>query len=181
METETSRTCSMAPPLKWPMPLASTTVPRAGAPASITVLPSTVTGSATVAEKSWPAWLWLELRVSPSLTVMWVPSGMTSARSSATGLVLSVPLGAPAAALVPPVLPGLLLLEAGFEAGFEADTSDLLQLVSRKRTRAAMGSKRKAFTSTSRYCDSLTGRDQQATARLDHGHSHERAATPLMQ
>jgi hypothetical protein len=85
----------------------------------------------------------LELRVSPSLTVMWVPSGMTRARSSATGFVLSVPLA------VPPAPPGLLLLEAGFEAGFAADTSDLLQLVSKSRTRAAMGSKRKAFTSTS--------------------------------
>src|SRR6202140_4908295 len=48
---EFSRTSRIAPPLNLPKGFASTTVPRADAPAGITVLPSTVTGEASVALK----------------------------------------------------------------------------------------------------------------------------------
>jgi hypothetical protein len=48
---EFSRSSRMAPPLNLPKGFASTTVPRADAPAGITVLPSTVTGEASVALK----------------------------------------------------------------------------------------------------------------------------------
>ncbi len=76
MLTELSRTSSSAPPLKWPMLLASTTVPRAAAPLSITVFPCTTTGSATVAENPCPALLSLELSGSPRRTVITVPAGI---------------------------------------------------------------------------------------------------------
>src|SRR5215813_6759121 len=59
------------------MGLASTTVPWAVAPCSITVVPSTVTGSATVAAKPWPAWLESELRPSLRRTVIDLPAGIT--------------------------------------------------------------------------------------------------------
>src|SRR6185312_8337058 len=58
------------------MLLASTTVPRAAAPFSITVLPSISTGWATVAANSCPALLLLELSVSPSRTVITAPAGI---------------------------------------------------------------------------------------------------------
>src|SRR5215472_9094622 len=60
------------------MALASTTTPLAAAPSWITVSPFTTTGCATVAENSWPAWLSLELSVSPSRTLMLLPAGMTN-------------------------------------------------------------------------------------------------------
>src|SRR5262245_39211610 len=59
------------------MGLASTTVPCAVAPCSIRVVPSTVTGSATVAAKPWPGWLWSELRPSLRRTVITLPAGIT--------------------------------------------------------------------------------------------------------
>ncbi|PYP88238.1 MAG: hypothetical protein DMG65_15330 [Candidatus Angelobacter sp. Gp1-AA117] len=74
------------------MALAATTVPCAEAPLSITVLPSTVIGSATVAEKSWPAWLLFELSVSPRRTVTTVPAGMVTACSAATVFLAGAPL-----------------------------------------------------------------------------------------
>src|SRR6266567_6580423 len=114
MVTELSLTSSRAPPLKWPMPLASTTVPRAEAPCSMTVLPSTAIGSATVAEKLWPVVLLFELRVSPRRTVISVPTGMVIV--CATGLV-SVPLSG-----VPPPPP-----VAALELSEEAGEVDLLQ------------------------------------------------------
>src|SRR5436305_3355061 len=72
---ESSWIFSIAPPLKCPMPCASTTVPRALAPAGMTSLPSTTTGSATVASKLWPGWLIFEPRASPKRTLSTVPSG----------------------------------------------------------------------------------------------------------
>src|SRR5207249_7516344 len=75
---EISLSCSTAPPLKRPSGLASTTVPEALAPEGITVLPSTSTGLATVAEKLWPGWLILDPTDSPSLTVIMVPVGTTT-------------------------------------------------------------------------------------------------------
>src|SRR5262249_1652087 len=93
-----------APPLKWPIALASTTEPRAAAPFSITVLPSTTTGSATVAANPCPALLLLELSVSPRRTVITVPAGMVMA--SLTGLPAADLLPAlPPAALPPAALP----------------------------------------------------------------------------
>src|SRR4051812_27185272 len=65
-----------APPLKWPRPFASTTVPCASAPAGMTSLLSTTTGSARVASKSWPGWLVFEPSVSPKRTLTIVPAGM---------------------------------------------------------------------------------------------------------
>src|SRR6476646_73942 len=116
IDTELSRTSSSAPPLKCPMPFASTTVPRAAAPLSITVFPSTATGSATVAEKPCPALLSLELSVSPRRTVITVPTGMVT--TCGTGLLAAdlpdadlLP-AAPPAALSPAAL-GLSVEDAG--------------------------------------------------------------------
>src|SRR6266700_3537738 len=133
MVTELSLTSSRAPPLKWPMPLASTTVPRAEAPCSMTVLPSTAIGSATVAEKLWPVVLLFELRVSPSRTVISVPSGMVIV--CATGLV-SVPLSGvppPPPPPVPPLPPPVAALELSEEAG----ALDLLQAIRKDSANSA--------------------------------------------
>src|SRR5579871_2785287 len=122
IDTELSRTSSSAPPLKWPMLLASTTVPRAAAPFSITVFPSTSTGSATVAEKLCPALLSLELSVSPRRTVITVPTGMVTI--CGTGLLAAdlpdadlLP-AAPPAALSPAAL-GLSVEDAGVDGLLE--------------------------------------------------------------
>src|SRR5437763_10625688 len=90
MATESSLTSRSAPPLKCPMAFAATTVPWAEAPRSTRVLPSTVTGSATVAEKPCPAWLDFELSVSPRRTVMTVPAGMVTA-AAGTVFLADVP------------------------------------------------------------------------------------------
>src|SRR5215472_995535 len=108
MLTESRRTSRSAPPLKWPMALAATTVPCAAAPSLITVLPSTTTGSATVAEKPCPAWLVSELSDSPRRTVMCVPAGI--ARGWAAGFLASV--------LLPPAAPPLAA-EPGFSVELE--------------------------------------------------------------
>src|SRR6476469_10033328 len=90
------------------MALASTTVPRAAAPFSITVFPSTTTGSATVAEKPCPELLLLELRVSPSRTVITCFTGLlATGLPSAVLLPAAAPPGPPAAAL------GLSVEDAG--------------------------------------------------------------------
>src|SRR3954470_622005 len=114
--TELSRTSSSAPPLKWPMLLASTTVPRAAAPRSITDFPSTSTGSATVAENPCPALLSLELSVSPRRTVMTVPAGIVMVCGAGL-LAADLPdadllPAAPLAALSPDAL-GLSVDDAG--------------------------------------------------------------------
>src|SRR5438105_8383178 len=64
-----------APPLKWPMPLASATVPSAAEPCGTTTLPPSDIGSATVPVKLSPALAVLVLMVSPSRTVIMVPAG----------------------------------------------------------------------------------------------------------
>src|SRR5579864_9443867 len=78
MLTEFSTMLSSAPPLKWPIPLESVTVPAASAPEGITVLPSTETGSAMVPVKVSPAFEFLVLSVEPSRTVRIVPAGMVT-------------------------------------------------------------------------------------------------------
>src|SRR5437899_2475595 len=94
------------------MPFASTTMPCAAAPCSITVTPSTVTGSATVAVNPCPAWLWFELSPSFRRTVIDFPSGITTG----FGAVL---------ACSPDVLPddalpdGVALPAAELSAGFD--------------------------------------------------------------
>src|SRR5436305_7285689 len=95
MVTESSRTWRRAPPLKCPMPLASTTVPRAATPCSITVFPSTTTGCATVAEKPCPDWLFFELSVSPKRTTITVPEGMSVTSAVAGFFPLSSDTPAP--------------------------------------------------------------------------------------
>src|SRR5205807_3672077 len=91
--------------------------PRADAPFSITVFPSTSTGSATVAEKLCPALLSLELSVSPNRTVITVPAGMVTVCGA--GLLAEVlppadllPAAVPPAALSPDAL-GLSVEDAG--------------------------------------------------------------------
>src|SRR6476660_3163906 len=91
------------------MDLASTTEPCAVAPFSITALPSTNTGSATVAENPWPALLFLELTVSPMRMVIAVPSAMTIGLTGSffAALVALPPLPAP------PPAPGFSVADAG--------------------------------------------------------------------
>src|SRR6202158_3615742 len=74
---EFSLSSRIAPPLNLPKGFASTTVPRANAPAGITVFPSTVTGEARVALKDCPVELIFDPKDSPSLTVSVVPAGTT--------------------------------------------------------------------------------------------------------
>ena len=75
---EVSLSSREAPPLNLPKGFASTTVPRAEAPAGITALPSTVTAEARVPLKESPGELIFDPTEFPSLTVRVVPSGMTT-------------------------------------------------------------------------------------------------------
>src|SRR6478609_903815 len=135
------------------MALASTTVPRAAAPFSITVFSSTTTGSATVAEKPCPELLLLELRVSPSRTVITVPAGMVmicftgllaTGLPSAVLLPAAAPPGPPAAAL------GLSVEDAGV-AGWLVQPKTKLSATS-----ATTYDKRLAFNTTPfDTCESL--------------------------
>jgi len=130
MVTEFSRTSSNAPPLKWPIALASTTVPRAAAPLSITVFPSTTTGSATVAANPCPELLLLELSVSPSRTVITVPAGIVMV--CLTGLLAA---GLPSATLLPAASP--LPLAA---LGFSVDDAGVAGLLAQPRTKHSASS-----------------------------------------
>src|SRR6266478_2646893 len=68
---------SDAPPLKRPAGLAFFTMPVARAPLGMATLPSTSTGSRTVAEKFWPGVLILEPTGSSSTTEITVSAGTT--------------------------------------------------------------------------------------------------------
>src|SRR5262249_653577 len=92
------------------MGLASTTVPWGVAPCSIPVVPSTVTGSATVAAKPWPAWLWSELRPSLRRTVIDLPAGITIGCAVDLAVELEAPPDVPGAAELSVEDPGV----AGF-------------------------------------------------------------------
>src|SRR5260370_41986242 len=72
LDSATERT---APPLKWPAAFASRTIPVARAPFGITILPSTSTGEATVAEKFWPEEEVLEPSASSRTTEIVVSAG----------------------------------------------------------------------------------------------------------
>src|SRR5581483_2621534 len=74
-----------APPLKRPAGFASFTMPVAGAPLGITTLPSTSTGSSTVAEKVWPDVAVLELRASSVTTAIFVSAGTTMGSETGAG------------------------------------------------------------------------------------------------
>src|SRR6478609_10631425 len=97
------------------MALASTTEPRALAPFSITVFPSTTTGSATVAENPFPALVLLELSVSPRRAVITVPAGMVMVSLTgllAAGLLLALPPAEPPPG-APPAALGFSVEDAG--------------------------------------------------------------------
>src|SRR5216684_5976289 len=76
----TSVSSSDAPPLKRPAGLASFTMPVARAPFGMATLPSTSTGSRTVAEKFCPGVLILEPTRSSNTTEITVSAGTTSGR-----------------------------------------------------------------------------------------------------
>src|SRR5690242_4466197 len=136
MVTESSFTSSKAPPLKWPMPLASTTEPRAAAPFSITVFPSTTTGSATAAANPCPALLLLELSVSPRRTVITVPAGMVMVSLTgllAAGLLLALPPAAFPPAEPPPGAPPAAL-------GFSVEDAGELGLLEHPSTKHSASS-----------------------------------------
>jgi hypothetical protein len=90
---EFSLSSSIAPPLNLPKAFASTTVPRAAAPAGITVLPSTVTADASVALKESPGELSFDPTEFPSLTVNVVPAGTTTGCGSGAGVAAGVEAG----------------------------------------------------------------------------------------
>src|ERR1700730_11347607 len=93
----------IAPPLNLPKGFASTTVPRANAPAGITVFPSTVTGEARVALNDCPVELIFDPKDSPSLTVRVVPAGTTKGcGAGATAAGAAVPGAAGALIAFPP-------------------------------------------------------------------------------
>src|SRR5882724_6539351 len=77
--------CTTAPPLNLPRALASVTVPRASAPAGITVSPPTATGAARVAVNDWPGLLIFDPNASPRRTVSVVPAGTTFTGLAAEG------------------------------------------------------------------------------------------------
>src|SRR6266404_1663723 len=76
----TSVSSSDAPPLKRPAGLAFFTMPVARAPFGMATLPSTSTGSRTVAEKFCPGVLILEPTGSSSTTAITVSAGTTRGR-----------------------------------------------------------------------------------------------------
>ena len=108
--TESSTRRSVAAPLILPNAFASVTVPVTAAPFGITSLPSTCTGSATVAVNLSPLLFPFELTFSFSRTVSTVPSGKVTGLGagccvSEGGLVDSAAAGPFAASVVPAVVP----------------------------------------------------------------------------
>jgi hypothetical protein len=104
-----------------PKGFASTTLPRADAPAGITVLPSTATAEARVALKESPGELIFDPTEFPSLTVRVVPAGTiigcgSGALVSAAGAA-GEPIAFPLAAFEDPVAFWLAASEA-VSAGF---------------------------------------------------------------
>ena len=93
--------------------------------AGMTVLPSASTGSASVAEKDCPAWLSLELSVSPRRTVRTVPAGITIGAGAAAASLpeaIAPPLPLPFAELVAELLSAVAAppLAAGLFGLFES-------------------------------------------------------------
>src|SRR5207302_10907579 len=98
----------------------------------MTVFPSTITGSATVAEKLCPALLSLELSVSPRRTVITVPAGMVTI--CGTGLLAA---DLPDADLLPAVPPAALSPDA---LGLSVEDSGVDGLLAQPMTKQSAGS-----------------------------------------